>query len=71
MLWGEDRQRMKSHTRAHVLATLRQLGLFMNRKQQQKQQASTQKKPSMSQQVLRTQRNLTPAIQMITTPFRE
>lgn len=34
VLWGEDRQRMKNHTRAHVLATLRQIGLHINRKQQ-------------------------------------
>lgn len=71
VLWGEDRQRMKNHTRAHVLATLRQLGLFMNRKRQQARKQRTQKKQAMSQQVQNTQRNLNPAIEMIIKALRE
>ena len=62
---------MKNHTRAHVLATLRQIGLQINTKQQQIRQGSTQKKQAMSQQVQSTQRNLTPAIAMIINPLRE
>ena len=42
-LWVEDRQRMKSHTPAHVPATLRQICLIMNRKQQQERKERTQK----------------------------
>lgn len=71
VLWGEDRQRMKNHTRAHVLATLRQIGLMMNRREQQAQHQRTQKKRPMSQQVQSTQRNLNPAISTIINPWRE
>jgi len=69
MLWGEDRQRMKSHTRAHVLATLRQVALCINVDQQQQRAQKTQRKQPMSQQVQSTQRNLNHAIFMIIKPL--
>jgi predicted transposase YbfD/YdcC len=69
VLWGEDRQRMKNHTRAHVLATLRQIGLHINRRQQQERQHRTQKPQAISQQVQSTQRNLARAITLIINPW--
>ncbi len=71
VLWGEDRQRMKNHTRAHILAMLRQVALFMNSKEQRKRQQDTQKKLAMSQQMQRLQRNLAHSLHKITKPYRE
>jgi predicted transposase YbfD/YdcC len=69
MLWGEDRQRMKSHTRAHILAALRQTALWANVKLQQEQAENTMKKQPLSQIVQSNQRHLARAIAMIINPL--
>jgi predicted transposase YbfD/YdcC len=71
MIWGEDRQRMKSHKRAHILAMLRQVALCLTLKHQQKRGETKRKKQAMSQQVQSLQRNLDRGVALITGKYRE
>jgi predicted transposase YbfD/YdcC len=65
MLLAEDKQRMRNHNRAHVLATLRQISLWFNKRQQEQERQAGKRKKAMSQQVQSTQRNPDHAIRMI------